>query len=428
MDNILTIAGFILILLVAARLLVVVTRTLANGLSRPSGGNPRSTPGQGPGAPAFERQGRNRRRVTLDRWRERDRDHLRARKTPRDRRREWGLPVLDDPASACSDLLGLDGMRALAHLCNVSGARAPAGTEARWANYRVRQVRKRGGGVRLIHAPKPRLKAAQRRILREILDRVPVHQAATGFRRGGSPEEHARRHAGRRIIACWDVADYFPSIDRGRVTAMFTWLGYPLSVARVLSLLCTARGPDIARPWRRVLPQGAPTSPAIANIVCFRLDARLSGVARQFGGHYSRYADDLAFSGGNRMKNGLPRMIPLVERILGEEGFRARASKRRFMRRGRRQQLTGLTVNTTVGLGRGEYDRLRAILHQAKATGSLESQNRHGHRNYAAHIRSRIDRVRRYHPGKGDKLLAAWQALPPATPQAPAQPAAPPPE
>ena len=208
------------------------------------------------------------------------------------------------------------------------------------------------------------------------------------------------------------MRDSFPGIRKRRVTALFLWMGYPLSVARILSMLTTTNGAKEGREWERVLPQGAPTSPAIANALAFRMDCRLAGVARRFGATYSRYADDITFSGDEGMKRGLRRMIPLVEAIIHGCGFQLNRGKRRIQRRGRRQVVTGLVVNAArPSTGRDEFDALKALLHNARRAGSLESQDREGRKDFAAHVRGRIEWVRASNPGKGEKLLRMYRAV-----------------
>jgi len=350
-----------------------------------------------------------------------------------DRRADWNLPRIETP-NELGQWFGLKRFGEMVLLANPQGKlRPPRGGDARrLENYSVRTIPKRSGGTRVICAPKPRLKAVQRRIHAEILAKVPLHPAAAGFRRGGSTLAHAEPHVGRDVVLAWDLQDFFPSISKPRVGAFFRWLGYPASVSHVLALLCTTTLPNNWPPnAMRTIPQGAPTSPAISNAVCFRLDCRLAGLAKKFGASYSRYADDLAFSGDFEFKRGLSRFVPLARAILREEGFRVKAAKTRFMRSGKRQFLTGLNVNHRPSLGRAEYDVLKAILTNAERAGSLESQNRDKREHFADHVRGRVAWYRRFHPGRGDKLLARLNALEGRADgghPGPASPAAPPPE
>lgn len=354
----------------------------------------------------------------------------------RDRRTELGLPRIET-ADELWQWLGLENYKRLVLLADPNQVWThPTALgreiEKKLGNYIQRTIPKRSGGTRVICAPKPRLKAVQRRIHAEILVKVPLHPAAAGFRRGGSTLAHAEPHVGRDVVLAWDLQDFFPSISKPRVGAFFRWLGYPASVSHVLALLCTTTLPNNWPPnAMRTIPQGAPTSPALSNAVCFRLDCRLAGLAKKFGASYSRYADDLAFSGDFEFKRGLSRFVPLARTILREEGFRVKAAKTRFMRSGKRQFLTGLNVNHRPSLGRAEYDVLKAILTNAERAGSLESQNRDKREHFADHVRGRVAWYRRFHPGRGDKLLARLNALEGRADgghSGPASPAAPPPE
>jgi len=166
------------------------------------------------------------------------------------------------------------------------GFRPPGRPEARY-HYCPFSRAKRDGGRRRIYAPSPDLKALQRTLLRRYLDRLPVHPAVTGFRPGFSVADHARAHLGQAVVVTADVEDFFDRTPAHRVRAFFRAQGWDAVAAAVLTGLCTFRG---------ALPQGAPTSPALSNLVNVPLDEALSALARRSGGLYTRYGDDLAFS------------------------------------------------------------------------------------------------------------------------------------
>lgn len=239
---------------------------------------------------------------------------------------------------------------------------------------------------RLIEAPKSQLRRMQRKLLHDVLERVPFHPAAHGGVRGRSAVTHASLHSGRRIVAQFDFADFFPSITFKRVFGFFVALGYRRPLARDLAALTTTTTPSaqlvlqdfhsgadrvvfhqlVMRLRERHLPQGAPTSPALANHLAFMLDQRLSEAATSMGLTYSRYVDDLAFSGD--VSISLPRLERLVESIVVSEGFALRHRKSRLQTSATRQRVTGLVVNEKPQAGRKEFDRFRALLHQqAKA-------------------------------------------------------------
>jgi hypothetical protein len=158
------------------------------------------------------------------------------------------------------------------------------------------------------------------------------------------------------------------------------------------------------------LPQGAPTSPALANLCTWRLDARLSALAAAAGAVYTRYADDLAFSGDETFARSAARFAVQVIRSAAQEGFAVNAGKTRFMRQGARQQLCGVVVNARTNVRREEYDRLKAILHNCALHGPA-AQNREGATDFRAHLLGRIGWVAQVHPQRGEKLRASFARI-----------------
>ncbi|OYW19228.1 MAG: hypothetical protein B7Z55_09275 [Planctomycetales bacterium 12-60-4] len=158
------------------------------------------------------------------------------------------------------------------------------------------------------------------------------------------------------------------------------------------------------------LPQGAPTSPALANLAAFRLDSRLAGLARAAGVNYSRYADDLVFSGDRRFGRSLVRFRLLVLAIIVNEGFEIRERKSRVMWHCQRQEIAGLVVNDHARVPRSEYDLLKAILHNCRRFGPA-SQNRQGHSGFRAHLQGRIAYIAQFDPKRGSKLLKAFDEI-----------------
>jgi retron-type reverse transcriptase len=286
-------------------------------------------------------------------------------------------------------------------------------------HYRYAFAAKRSGALRLIEAPKPRLKTIQRRILDEILSAVPVHTAAHGFVAGRSCLTGAQVHAGETVVATFDLAQFFPSIALPRIHGLFRRLGYPWAVARRLAGLSTTitpkevfrRVPAWQRPDWQVqalygvphLPQGAPTSPALGNLLAWSLDRRLCGLARAAGGNYTRYADDLAFSGGADFAAGLGRFGKTVAAIVREEGFALNARKTRIMPRSTRQCVTGILVNGHCNVARTDFDALKALLHNCVCLGP-KSQNRDAVADFRRHLDGRVSWVEHVHPARGTKL------------------------
>ena len=274
---------------------------------------------------------------------------------------------------------------------------------------------KNTGGLRLIEVPKPELKQVQKRLLAGLLDRIPPHESAHGFVRGRSVLGHAREHAGQAVVIAYDLREFFNSIGAARIRAVWRTLGYAEGTAAALAALTTARTPRSVRERlldagsigldgaRRLasphLPQGAPTSPALANLCAFGLDLRLEGLAWRFGARYSRYADDIVFSGPRGLARERRALHAWVQAIARDEGFVLHPGKTREMPRHCRQQVTGIVVNEKPNLERGAYDRLRAQLHRFAASGcDAQTHARlQGQVSWATQlvVASRADKLRR---------------------------------
>ncbi|MET7418217.1 reverse transcriptase family protein [Dactylosporangium sp. NPDC005555] len=311
-------------------------------------------------------------------------------------RQRWDSPRIDDLA-------------ALAEFLDVTPDELDwfadrRGMNRKHGDQKVRHYSYTWIGERLIEAPKSRLKAIQRRVLDEVLGPLPVHDAAHGFVPGRSVHTFAAPHAGQATLVRLDLRAFFTSITAGRIYGLFRTAGYPEPVAHALTALCTTRTPHAVsgRIEHRTphLPQGAPTSPALANLVAFRLDRRLSGLAARFGAGYCRYADDLAFSGS---LSNPGRLVAAVVAVASEEGFRVNPAKTRIRGRGAQQRLAGLVVNSRPAIPRADYDRLRAVLHSAARDG-LEAANRDGHPDFAAHLAGLVAWASHGHPARAARL------------------------
>lgn len=284
-----------------------------------------------------------------------------------ERAAENELPPLDTPQHVAEALgLTIPQLRRLAYHRDA----------AQVLHYRRFVVPKRAGGERAIWAPLPQLKAAQRWILHNVVERLPVHGAVHGFFAGRSTITNAERHGESRVVLKMDVRDFFPTVTLPRVKGVFRKAGYREQVATLLALLCTESPREVVeengKTWYvalgpRCLPQGAPTSPAITNALCLRLDQRLTGLARRYGWRYTRYADDMTFSlpAGHAGKPHLGAVIGLVQRVVKAEGFEVHPDKTRVSRGGGRQAVTGLVVNGERGprVPRKLRRQLRAAAH-----------------------------------------------------------------
>jgi RNA-directed DNA polymerase len=318
---------------------------------------------------------------------------------PRMGRRRWNVPAIDTLGDL-AERLELDPGQ-LAWLADVKGLERHAGDE-RLRNYRYSQHPRDHGPPRVIERPKQRLKEIQRWVLNEILIWIPVHDAAHGFVRGRSARTHAAAHLQQRVVTRLDLEDFFAAVTAGRVYGIFRTAGYPESVAHTLTGLCTNVVPprfsveDHYRLARRLatphLPQGAPTSPALANLAAYRLDCRLAAL----GPRYTRYADDLVFSGAWVAPES-------IARIAAQEGFRVNRRKTRVMGHGSRQRITGIVVNQRPNVARAEYDRLKATLHRASLDGPQGLD--------PAQVLGRIAWVGSLNPARGAKLRATFDAI-----------------
>jgi retron-type reverse transcriptase len=338
-----------------------------------------------------------------------------------------GLPVLSTPA----DLAG------------VLGVRIP---RLRWLAFHTQvatrihyvqfTVPKKSGGLRTLSAPHKALAGAQRWILENILSKLPCDAAAHGFLAGKSILSNAQQHVGKSVVVNVDLEDFFPSIAFPRVRSVFQRAGYSGAVATILALLCTecprrtvqyqgksyhvATGP-------RGLPQGACTSPALSNQVARRLDRRLTGLATKLGLAYTRYADDLTFSGPlpivranehaaepsgatGAVKDGTGYLLARIRHIAEAERFHINQKKSRVLRRGTAQLVTGLVVNDKPSVRRKEIRRLRAILHRARREG-LEAQNRERRPDFRAWLEGKIAYIRMVRPEIAVKLTEALRKL-----------------
>jgi hypothetical protein len=332
----------------------------------------------------------------------------------------WDLPALTSPGQLAG-WLGLEPTD-LDWFADCQGrARGSGPGPQSHYTYRWLVTRRR---VRLLEVPKARLKAIQRQLLHELLDRIPPHEAAHGYRRGRSVATYIAPHAGRLVVLHLDLCRFFPSIRAARVRAVYRTAGYPDAVARLLAGLCTSAVPDDvlrARPPRgragdepalrlSHLPQGAPTSPALANLCAYRLDCRLEGLARAAGARYTRYADDLVFSGDERFARGMRRFHLHVCRIALEEGFEVNTRKSHFMRQGVRQQVAGIVLNARPNVPRAAFDRLKAILTNCARHGPT-GQNRDGRADFRSHLAGRIAYLAMIHPLRGRRLRDLFERI-----------------
>lgn len=281
-----------------------------------------------------------------------------------------GLPVFDSVV-ALAEATGLT----IGQLKFLSFHRKIATT----SHYVRFSVPKKSGGKRIISAPMPRLKALQYWILKNILDKFPVHDAANGFVVQRNILSNASNHIAKDVVVNIDLKDFFPTITYERVKGLFTKLGYSEKIATILALVCTEPDREEAlldgrkyyiATGKRILPQGAPTSPAITNIICYKMDRRFAGMADKLQFSYTRYADDLSFSAnGNEQVKKVQQLLWRVKKIIKDEGFVIHPKKVKVMRKGARQEVTGIIVNKQPGINRKTLHRFRALIQQISKHG-----------------------------------------------------------
>ncbi len=218
-------------------------------------------------------------------------------------------------------------------------------------HYRSFNIKKRSGGNRKITCPYPALLELQYWIFNNILKSIKINSSAHGFAFKKSIITNAKIHTAQKELLKLDMKDFFPSINLNRIIYVFKQLGYPNNVAFYLASICS---------FEEALPQGAPTSPILSNIISKQLDNRLIQLAKKYDLKYTRYADDITFSGNN-----IPaKFIEYIKAIIEDEGFEVNDSKTRLYKSNGKRIVTGISVNGPEIKIPREYKRdLRQELH-----------------------------------------------------------------
>ena len=234
-------------------------------------------------------------------------------------------------------------------------------------------IRKKSGGFRTIHAPSPKLLKIQQLINQRILKDIKLHPSCVGFREGKSVKDNALPHLSKPYVLKMDLFNFFPLISRIRVRQLFMSFGYPTNIANQLSHLCCYKGK---------LPQGAATSPMLSNIIAKNLDNVLTEIAKENDLVYTRYADDLTFSGAYI---DFETLIPKVYELIRRNDFYPNQSKTRKLKPNRRKIITGISVSNgdKMTIPRAKKREIRQIVYHITTKGldahlaKLESKDTH---------------------------------------------------
>lgn len=287
-------------------------------------------------------------------------------------------------------------------------------TVSRVSHYKQFQIPKKAGGFRKISAPMPKLKLAQHWILENILNKLPVHKNAHGFALQKSIASNATPHIKKEVLINIDLKDFFPSIHYPRVKGMYRALGYNEKIATVLALICTESETDeveldnikyYVKSGNRALPQGAPTSPAITNYLCRRLDARFTGLAKKYNFEYTRYADDLTFSCEKYNAEEFKKFLGFVKKTIKSEGFTIHPDKFKVLRKGSKHEVTGIVVNEKLSVDRKKIKNFRATLYQVEKNG-VEGRNWNYSSNFLASLKGYANFINQVDPVKGKLYIA----------------------
>jgi RNA-directed DNA polymerase len=251
--------------------------------------------------------------------------------------------------------------------------------------YKVFHIAKKSGGMRQIHSPNNTLKeilTSLNLIFRELYS---PHRNAFGFVAHKSIVDNAKKHVNRNYVFNADLKDFFPSIDQARVWERLKYPPFNLSDEKlkirnlIAGLVCHTMEVErlVDGQWvketKNVLPQGAPTSPIITNLICERLDRKLSGIAKKYGIQYSRYADDITFSSDHNVYQANGDFIKDFEEAVRSQNFHIKTSKTRLQKRGYRQEVTGIVVNESTNVKRDYIKTIRLWLYRWEKLGYDEA-------------------------------------------------------
>lgn len=301
------------------------------------------------------------------------------------------------------------------HLCLTMGIKQNTYDKVlkkRYGFYEEFSIRKKNGGFRHISAPKNDLLNYQNWVKIFILDPLQFPEYLTSYQKGKSIADNAKPHANQALLIKFDLRNFYGQITQDKVFGMFKILGYSTSVSVDLAkICCKPESAEIAgRNIPACLPQGAPTSPTISNFVAGRMDKRLMEYAKKHGFNYTRYADDLSFSGplNSPLRKGV------IERIIQDEGFEVNKKKTRFVPSSTNQLVTGLNVNHKAAVPKKFRRMVHTHLHNCLRFGpyrNLEQLGISDKINYNDWLLGHIHYIKILHPMEADKMMAKYNRI-----------------
>lgn len=259
-------------------------------------------------------------------------------------------------------------------------------------------IPKKSGGRRWLDAPQDELKSLQEEILHNILYEFKPHESAVGFRRNISMIKGAKKHLKSEVILSLDIVDFFSSIKAPMIYTLFYWINYKLVNRKKPKLSKKDQGKIVnLLTYKKRLPQGAPTSPALSNLVFYKYDKALTELAENYNLTYTRYADDMSFSSINPSID-IKKVLPDIKDIL-EPDFKLNDKKTHVKRQHQRMTVTGIVVNEKLSVPKYKWRQFRAKLHNLKMSqkpiSKLEHQKIVGYAQW----------INQLHPKRGKTFL-----------------------
>lgn len=317
---------------------------------------------------------------------------------------KYNLPVFATPLKLAEAMnISINKLRFLSYSRKIS----------KYSHYVRFKIPKKTGGFRNISAPTNDLKNSQYWILNNILDSIPIIENVHGFVKSKSIVTNAIDHVNSDVIINIDLENFFSTFTYKRVKGMFMNLGYSESISTILALLSTE--PDLEEvildskkyfvsTSERFLPQGAPTSPAITNIICRKLDKRIIYLSEKLGFKYTRYADDMTFSAnGDNLKN-IGKLLKYIQKIINEEGLKINTKKTKILRKSTSQEVTGIIVNKKMNVDKKTLKNFRATLYQIEQNG-IDGKSWNNSKDLIGAITGYANFVNSVNPEKGKIFL-----------------------